>query len=281
MRQIKKSAGLTDDLRRQLRALETICSADESLYMKLNWDMLETRPENEINDLLCYAGTELVAFLGLYCMGTDFAEVEITGMVHPEFRRQGIFKALFREALEICKARGAQRILLVSERRSAAGRLFAEDAGLSYSFSEYRMRCDAYKPPAILPERFTLRPAGPADLPLIEHINAVSFESTVSFDYCERLKYSYIADLDGKPVGTIGLDYDGPFGYVFGVAILPEYRGRGYGKAMLDAILKIHFEKTTAGVILEVAVKNDTALSLYRSVGFDTVTVYDYHEILL
>jgi ribosomal protein S18 acetylase RimI-like enzyme len=281
MRQIRKSAGLTDDLRRQIRTLEAICSADESLYMKLNWDMLETRPDNEINDLLCYDETELVAFLGLYCMGTDFAEVEITGMVHPEFRRQGIFKALYGEAQEICKARGAQRILLVSERRSEAGRRFAEDAGLAYSFSEYRMRCDAYKPPASLPERFALRPAGPADLPLIEHINAVRFESTVSFDYGERLKYSYIADLDGIPVGTIGLDYEGPLGYVFGVAILPEFRGHGYGRAMLDAVLKIHFEKATAGVILEVAVKNDTALSLYRSVGFNTVTVYDYHEILL
>jgi ribosomal protein S18 acetylase RimI-like enzyme len=270
--------GLDKPRRRQIRALDEACSAYEPLCMKLNWDMLETRSENEINDLLCYDGTELVGFLGMYCMGTDFAEVEITGMVHPEFRRQGIFKALFEEAQAICSERGAQRILLVSERLSEAGRRFAEDRGLSYSFSEYRMRCDAYTPPSTLSERFALRPAGPDDLQLIEHINALSFESTISFDYAERLKYLYIADVDGKPVGSIGLDYEGSFGYVFGVAILPEYRGFGYGRAMLGAVLKIYFEKSSAGVILEVATKNDTALSLYQSVGFKTVTVYDYYK---
>jgi ribosomal protein S18 acetylase RimI-like enzyme len=70
-------------------------------------------------------------------------------------------------------------------------------------------------------------------------------------------------------------------GYVFGVAILPDFRGRGYGRAMLDAVLKRHFQQSGAPVILEVAVKNDGALTLYKSCGFAEITIYDYYEMKL
>ena len=63
-----------------------------------------------------------------------------------------------------------------------------------------------------------------------------------------------------------------------GVGVLPEYRGRGIGRAMITDALRRHFAENSTPVMLEVAVQNNGALGLYESCGFETVTAYDYFE---
>ena len=284
------SRGLDKARQDQIRALDETCSASGPLHMKLNWDMLESRPQSEINDLLYVDNEELVGYLGLYDMGQDPPEIEITGMVLPDRRRQGIFSELFSDAVDICRTRGAERLLLVIERQSESGKRFAESKGLTYAFSEYRMRCEAYTPPAELAPGFSLRPAVPADIRFLADLDTVCFGSVFPGGYNRELEHLFVAVADsnaagglnavspGMDIGKVGLIYDGGMGYIFGVAILPEFRGRGFGRAMLDAVLKKHFAGSTAAILLEVATQNDTALCLYRSVGFETLTIYDYYE---
>ncbi|WP_073080648.1 GNAT family N-acetyltransferase [Sporobacter termitidis] len=275
------SKGLSDVIRAQIRDLDRVCGKNEPLCMKLNWDMLEVRPADEVNDLLWYVDGQLAAFLGLYGFGAQPEEIEITGMVHPDFRRQGIFTKLFREAVSICRSRGAGRLLLIAERQSLSGAAFARNAGLTYDFSEYRMICNGYSPPRARTGGLSLRPAADRDTAFLMKLDAACFGSTFPGGYGRELTHIYVAALDGRDIGKIGLCDENGLGYVFGVCILPEFQGRGYGRAMLDAILQKHFDASGAAAILEVAVKNGGALSLYKACGFSELTIYDYFELKL
>lgn len=246
--------------------------------MKLNWDMLDTRSDSETNDLLYYEDGRLVGYLGLYGFGSKPEEIEITGMVHPDYRRRGIFTKLFDHAVPMSRSRGAGRILLIAERQSVSGTSFAKNAGLIYSFSEYRLKCDAYPQPKQITEGIQLCPAEAADTAFLQTLDEICFGSTFPGGYERELAYIYLVELNGTAIGKIGLNYENGMGYVFGVAILPDYRGLGYGRAMLDAVLKKHFDAQRTSVILEVATKNNNALTLYKSCGFKELTIYDYFE---
>lgn len=89
----------------------------------------------------------------------------------------------------------------------------------------------------------------------------------------------YVAEQDGKFIGKIGVSMEGEDGYIFGFVITPEYRGHGYGRETLSLILTKLLSEQIHTVLLEVAVKNENALSLYKSCGFKIDTIYDYYAI--
>ncbi|MFC4304303.1 GNAT family N-acetyltransferase [Cohnella boryungensis] len=60
---------------------------------------------------------------------------------------------------------------------------------------------------------------------------------------------------------------------------MPEYRGKGYGRAtLLKAIDKLK-EANAGDIMLQVAVENANALRLYQSCGFVETSTMDYYEL--
>lgn len=57
--------------------------------------------------------------------------------------------------------------------------------------------------------------------------------------------------------------------YNGGTGIIPDYRGKGGGKAMYDFILPVLTENGIEGSILECIIGNDRAFNLYKSIGFE------------
>lgn len=56
--------------------------------------------------------------------------------------------------------------------------------------------------------------------------------------------------------------------HVTNLAILPEYRGRKLGEALLNKMMSVAKEMGAKSMTLEVRVTNDVAQSLYRKLGF-------------
>jgi ribosomal-protein-alanine N-acetyltransferase len=75
-------------------------------------------------------------------------------------------------------------------------------------------------------------------------------------------------DADGTPVGYVHA-YD--TGYVSELAVAPDHRGRGHGRALLARELAALRARDVDTAELEVAADNDRARSLYESLGFDVV----------
>ncbi len=288
--QLKLSAGLDSAELAAVRQLETECCGIRQLNMKLNWDMLENRSADEINDLLYYEGERLVGFMGLYSMSKEAKEIEITGMVHPEFRRKGIFRQLFNAALMECRDRKAKKVLLITERTSDEGVAFARAIQSEYSSSEYRMKFSEVNAPDFPGIGIILRKAEYSDYPELARMDEAAFgqvsvniaESKAEDDraaFKKAYSSAYIAKLDVLTIGKIGTLMDGGDGYIFGFVVKPEYRGRGFGREILSLMLKKLTAEKIDTVLLEVAVSNEKALSLYETCGFKRITVYDYYKI--
>lgn len=282
--EIAWSRGLTGKNLDDIRKLEGECRKAEFLEMKLNWDMLETRPHGETNDLLGYENGELAAFLGLYSISGTGREIEATGMVHPRYRRKGVFTKLHELALRECAGRGAERVLLVTERSSVPGMEFIKKTGASYDHSEYRMRCHLASLPDCTGKGVTLRKAVREDFAVMKKLDSTCFGDEVIPNDAQDDTFcgsSLVAELNGLFIGKIGISKEAGAGYIFGFAILPEYRGRGYGREVLLRTLGLIKDDNLGTAILEVAVENENALKLYTTSGFEKTTVYDYFKIAL
>ena len=82
-----------------------------------------------------------------------------------------------------------------------------------------------------------------------------------------------IALMDGKIVGTAGIDAVGAFYKLrhraeFGVNILKEYWGLGVGRALMEACIQCAREAGYAQLELSVVAENTRAIALYQKAGF-------------
>ena len=59
---------------------------------------------------------------------------------------------------------------------------------------------------------------------------------------------------------------------------MPDFRGKGYGKAALKEAIRLINEKNIYEVGLDVECKNNTALNLYKSCGFEEKSVMNYYK---
>jgi len=277
---------LTSEELEQIQSLEQTCTAHDGFALKLNWSMLRSRNGHEPQDYLYYQDGELIAFLGLYSFGSE--EVEVSGMVHPSYRRQGIFRGMLTEAIADCRSRKFSRVLLIVTGASDTGKAFATGLGAEYSFSEYYMeRIHAPSQQAVLPIR--LRPVALSDLELLAQLNADGFSMSIedAREYVRQTleknkETTYVAELEGTSIGKISVRLDEKQAFYYGFVVANELRGRGYGRAILQKTMEFaeeELQKTHHS--LEVAAKNESALHLYRSCGFESVRSIEYYQISL
>src|SRR5450755_4976992 len=88
----------------EISQLINVCNAHDGLRMRIGLEMLRERSGDETNDFLYYADGQLVGYLEADSYGGK--EKELTGMVHPDFRRQSIFTTLYTAAEEEMRQRG-------------------------------------------------------------------------------------------------------------------------------------------------------------------------------
>ena len=61
--------------------------------------------------------------------------------------------------------------------------------------------------------------------------------------------------------------------YIDNIAVFPQYRGRGVGRAVTQALIEKAKENGGAFITLEVRASNTPAIALYTSLGFETAGV--------
>src|SRR5689334_14209728 len=117
----------------QIERLAQLCDAYDGATLRVNWDALVARAEQETNDFLFYEDGALVGALALYSFSRS--EAEASGMVHPEHRRKGIFRALAAAAVEELRRRGIPRLVFFCDHKSRPGIAFLEAIGARYEYS--------------------------------------------------------------------------------------------------------------------------------------------------
>ncbi|GAC1360455.1 MAG: GNAT family N-acetyltransferase [Ktedonobacteraceae bacterium] len=276
--------GLTQTELAEIETLATTCEAYEHLHMKLNWDTLHSRPKDQTNDFLYYENGVLVGFVAFFSFNPS--EGEVSGMVHPDHRRKGIFTQLFMVACQECQRRNIPTLLLIVEHEATSGQGFAASLKPRYQHSEYKMELTEARTLPELDSRLHLRLAKPEETPILAHITAISFdmsEQDVTW-YAEKMAEDtknrvYIATLDETYIGKLDVSLNKNEAYIAGFGVLPPYRGRGYGRQILAQTIREIFATGQHHVVLEVATENKNALSLYQSCGFREISSYDYYSL--
>ncbi|MFC5450468.1 GNAT family N-acetyltransferase [Paenibacillus aestuarii] len=286
-------AGMSAQELEAVRELWRVCNEAEQIDIKLNWSTLSTRSPGITNDFLYYENDRVVGFLGIYSFLST--EVEISGMVHPDARRKGIFSQLVQTAIAECKRRTIPKAIFINERGSASGKAFLSQLGARYSFSEYVMElqdADGANSTVPLGEDVTLRAAAKEDVDLLVKLNTSGFampEENAREYVMQTLEgdkeRTWIAETGDEHVaiGKIGALVEGDGrAFIYGFCVLPEYRSKGLGRQILRHTIELLKSREQAKTVkLEVAVENEKALGLYESCGFQMLNANDYYEFLL
>lgn len=276
----------------ELEQLTALCNAHENLCMRLDYNMLDL-PSLPTDDLfLFYRHNALLGSLLLDRYHSDMKEV--TGMVHPQFRRQGVFRTLLAAAGKECQSRGITRLLFICETTSSSGQAFLRHIGARREFAEHRMVLQNFQPRFQYDDRLVLREALRDDLDELAVILAADFGDSKESARQHLLRAFgrpnqrfYIATYGGEdvgcaePVGTLRVEETPSEQGIFGFFVRPEYRGRGHGRQILEEAIATLRELSQKQIMLEVDTNNFTALNLYRSLGFVVERTYEYYDFSL
>lgn len=267
--------------------LSNICTLQDKATLKLELDYrLNSGKDskntlNNINEFFYYVNETLVSYLSISNFSCNIAE--ITGMTHPHWRRKGIFRKLFNLAIEECKKRSFSKILLLSDDNSTSGKNFIKAIGGNYDFSEYMMKLSKkihFHSTNIL----CLRKAENKDAEEIVRQDKIYFNDEKEIEAFsvmeENIDDTYMIEVKNNIIGKIRIEYSEDSAYIYGFGILPDFRGKGYGKEALKKSLCLISEKNITDIGLDVECKNSNALNLYKSCGFEEKSVMNYYTYI-
>jgi ribosomal protein S18 acetylase RimI-like enzyme len=208
-------------------------------------------------------------------------------MVHPDYRRKGIFSGLLTVLKEVCQQRDVQKLILVCEQTSQSGQAFVHAIGAQHEYSEHEMVLGTFREKRIFHDGLQMRQASMSDLDTIVSILATDSGNVDSvkqwIKQCLEVPAwrFYLATLDGKPLGCLRLDDMGDQVGIYAFEVRLGYRGLGYGRQMLEEAIRIIRAGTQKTIMLDVETDNTNAIGLYLSCGFEVKTTYDYYGLTI
>ena len=251
--------------------------------MRIDMGALRQRPGNEINDFLFYEDGILVGYL--FVEGWGGRDREVAGMVHPDYRRRGIFSSLLAAAQVECRQRDVQQLILVCEHVSQSGLAFVHAIGARHEYSEHEMVLGTFRERRKVHKGLDIRQATKQDLDAIVSIlatdsgNVESISQWVAKLFEEPASRFYLATLDEKPLGCLRLDFMSDQVGIYAFEVRLGYRGLGYGRQMLEEAIRTIRSESQKRIMLDVETDNTNAIGLYLSCGFEIKTTYDYYNL--
>jgi len=106
------------------------------------------------------------------------------------------------------------------------------------------------------------------------HLDAAAFDVMVRSGDID-LAASRVALVGGEPTGIAILGVRGTRGWVGGIGVASERRGRGDGRRLMREIIAAARQRGLATLALEVLVQNAPAIPLYESLGFRDTRLLD------
>jgi ribosomal protein S18 acetylase RimI-like enzyme len=287
MATIKELIQPDDEQLKEIRAVEEACKSYDGLKSDISLDAALNFDKNMKSLFLLYEGSSLISFLTIFSPSRD--EAEISAMTLPEYRNRGYFKALFEKALEEIKKYGVGSVLFVCERCSDAGFETVVSYGARLDHTEYSLK---FKGDAAVvneyPYRLEFCRCTDEDIEALVELNDAIFDRPseegrsiiLKALHCENRK-QFAVKFDGRYIGMSSAGEEEGGVTIFGLGILPEYQGRGFGRELLYLTLKYLTGQGYGSIGIEVDSLNGTANSLYTKSGFEPEATVDYYKKML
>ncbi len=152
--------------------------------------------------------------------------------------------------------------------RVAPGDLFVEHAVPGIRETLDVLRFDLERHPSGHALRHSVRVADPSDR---DALSAIADSSSLARRWTDALwaggETAFVAEVDGRIVGTAWAGRAGPFGRVHSLCVSPGYRRLGIGADLLEARLRWLRAEGAREVVTEIAIDNLPSLAITRHAG--------------
>lgn len=256
----------------QIRMLEQLCKVFDRSSLRVGIESLKEIDGDE--GFLCKNEGQLIGFLSWY--SSDGIEANINSMVHPEYRRSGIFRELLERAASEMQRQGILTCRFRVPSNSESGIDCIRHLGADFSTSEFSMTLKNVEDTKLCSTDVILRLAEEEDFEFLVKCSSQAFGDSESWTrkYLshtrEPSRITYIAKDNLTPIGMIRVNcIDTKTAVIHDFCVLPAFQGRGYGRNILARVVKLLLSQDYSLIRLSVVTQNRHALSLYQSTGFD------------
>jgi ribosomal protein S18 acetylase RimI-like enzyme len=248
-----------------------------------NTDLSLVEIEEEIKGKLCNCGEGVLFYFDeniisgkisvILELVNKLKTVYITGLICP-LDNEKILKSLINEALELSNKYYANKVLLGIRNSNLLN--LSEDIGLKRSYSSFNMILNNREKSNDVLDKIELSKEN-----IEEYVDVYnkSFMDMPHGTYIEiEDAKGYLANENDNEDYFIVLDKDENIGFLntiindkkafFDIGLIKEYRGKGYGKKLLETAIQFLNKKQVEEICLTVIEKNSIAYEMYKRRGF-------------
>lgn len=263
--------------------LINICQKNDNTYK----DIYLSNEYNFDKDMpaffLAYKDDKLVGFLSNYADEID--DVEISLLVHPKYRKQGIATELSKFFEKETEQYNLQEIYFQTEER-----FISENKDLPdkwnlkiYYDTDLILVRDREKYEIEINPLWQVKKAEISDVESIADFQSKSFNmpKKISKKYASEAISGEKSDIyilieDDIVIASCSIDYSYKYNYLFGFATLEEKRGRGAGSYLIKSLINKLIDTNSEKFQIIVEDKNIGARKLYERLGFEKQSTIVY-----
>lgn len=200
---------------------------------------------------------------------------EVTALVSPALRQQGIFKKMF---LKLKKQLIKGSIFIAAVNTESVSNLKHSSFKLRFAYSEYLMeyshttfdKCSSEHDPSCRKDNALYAPDSSC------HNDSTLYE----FYFSDDDKYYLMYQNDGdEPIAVCQLDYQPSFTNISGVFVDEPLRNQKIGTIFIKKLIEDYFNDFKNRLILNVQSTNIAAVKLYKKCGFTITEHIDYYFV--
>ncbi|MBN2689280.1 MAG: GNAT family N-acetyltransferase [Gammaproteobacteria bacterium] len=265
----------------KLTKLADVCYKYDGFSARMYWNIIKERAMPGKHDYFYLVNKQIVAYLASFIFKKG--EAEITAMVHPNYRRQGIFKKLLKKARSDLKNENLDKIIFICPHQATVIISYLEKLGAKLDHSELVMKLQTVPDSMMEIPNLNLESAERSELMKLVDLHVKCFPDPVDrtarrfvdgFIQPNRKIYKLI--LHGDMVGKVHVRWDQDRPFLHDLCITPSEQNKNYGQWMVQKIIKILKDQGYHKIYLEVLADNEPAKRLYEKTGFIVTDHFDY-----
>lgn len=273
----------------EVKALLAECQEMDGHPARFYWENIEDRKNRSVNEILCYKQGKLIAYLALYHF--EVQELEVTLMVHPDYRKPTFYSMLWTQLKEAMHRFSIEinRYVFTCNQQFYSFKEYMRQLGAECSEWTYQLTISPRLYAKLLPdpllEQVRWRQATFSDIPLLSAIETDNFK--ISPDVYQAhlqktienpAKAIWIAEMNQRVVGKIHLETLNPKKAMLYDFCMPmSAHQQEYEVAILQSMLKQLFEKSFKKIIVEVTDEYD--LHWYKRLNFKCIDTYEHWHL--
>lgn len=282
---IRATNQLTEKERKAAKALIASCQAYDQTFRGPYLSNMLNFDSNMPAFFLYYQEGELLGLLTVYA---DDKDVEVSILVDPSHRRQGVARAMYRSFEKDMAAYPIRSVTFQTERVFLDRHPDLASHWGVVEDEETETWLGRDKTPYALDSRSDVKVllAEPSYLDEIAQLHHQAFsDPEETLDVSRRYITEALKDSDGllyillkeaQVIGVCTVDLSGNSNYLYGLAIAEAYRGQGYGSYLAKSVVNQLIEQNDKAFQIAVEDSNIGAKRLYENIGFvkQTQVVY-------